>query len=180
VRTSFADDPSTGSNPVDSVCAAGVSCFQMVFYFTDEMGVPSTRVAFGSYQQKGKKLKMTLDPGLGDEAVRWMHKDLGELALFGARDLVSIIDGPLVVDPAGRTLCVIDPGPPQVDGTCTGIPTLDKLKLSARLNDNFRLKLKLKAKLRYDIDTDILDQRRSRGKLKFTGKGEQCPLPPPP
>jgi hypothetical protein len=195
VRIEFGDGSGTG---VDGLCAAGTSCFRMQFYFTDEMGVwwevsasgapvmlpggglvPFTEEAFGSYNQKGKNVKMSLDPAPGDEGLRRMLSNTGQLALFGERNLIVAIGGPLVVDPDGPIPCQIDPS--GTLGRCTPVPTLRKTRIKARLKGNGSLKFKIKSKLRYDIDTDVVDDVfDAGGRMNFKGKGNDCPLPAPP
>ena len=193
VRVEFGDGSGTG---VDGLCNAGISCFRMQFYFTDQMGVwwqigsdglpvtfpggglvPFTEEVFGSYKQKGRKLKLRIDSAPGDEGLRRMLSDTGELALFGARDLVAIITGPLVEDPNGETPCRLSSG---ALGFCTGVPTKKKLRIKARLNGSGDLKLKIKSKHRYDIDSDVADVIGATGRLNFKGKGGKCSVPAPP
>ncbi len=193
VRVEFGDGSGTG---VDGLCDAGISCFRMQFYFTNQMGewwqigsdglpvtfpggglVPFTEEAFGSYKQKGRKLKLKLDPAPGDEGLRRMLSDTGQLVLFGARDLVAVITGPLVEDPNGQTSCRLNSG---ALGFCTGVPTKKKLRIKARLNGSGSLKLKIKSKIRYDIDSDVADVFDATARLHFKGKGGKCSLPAPP
>ena len=104
----FGDGSGTG---VDGLCNAGISCFRMQFYFTNQMGVwwqigsdglpvmfpggglvPFTGEVFGSYKQKGRNLKLRIDSAPGDEGLRRMLSDTGQLALFGARNLAQTPD----------------------------------------------------------------------------------------
>ena len=124
--------------------------FSMVFGYLDQQGMVVLRAVTGSYTQKGKRLKFTLDAA-GVDALEDTFADLAENMLFGERALVT--DIPFV--------------------------NLDMKKFKGRIKKNNRFKVKFNTRrLEYDIQfvggSEFPDKFSAKGVFKLRSRSKDC------